>query len=224
MSDESRDTNSAPASPDAEAVMAVTEQAGDILLGLRAEEDDPDALALRIEVTGASGDTYDYEVYFEALSEAGDDDVVFHSGGLPVMVAASDVDRLRNATLEADAEGLRLLNPNRPPLPESPPPLIEVPMADMASELAERVGQFLDAQINPQIAGHGGRANLVGFEAGVAYLVLSGGCQGCGMAAVTLERGIKEAIFTVFEGEVVDVVDVTNHAAGTDPYYQASKK
>ena len=56
-------------------------------------------------------------------------------------------------------------------------------------------------------------------EEPVAYLHLSGGCQGCGMAAVTLRQGIEAMIFEAVP-EITEVVDVTDHASGTNPYYE----
>jgi Fe/S biogenesis protein NfuA len=81
----------------------------------------------------------------------------------------------------------------------------------------------LETQINPAIASHGGRADLVAVEEGVAYLRLSGGCQGCGMAAVTLGQGIEVAILDAVP-EIERVVDVTDHASGTNPYFESAKK
>jgi Fe/S biogenesis protein NfuA len=81
----------------------------------------------------------------------------------------------------------------------------------------------LDHQINPSIALHGGHAELVAVEEDTAYLRLSGGCAGCGMAAVTLSQGIEVAIFDAVP-EIRRVVDVTDHASGTNPYYEAAKK
>jgi Fe/S biogenesis protein NfuA len=81
----------------------------------------------------------------------------------------------------------------------------------------------LDEQINPAIAAHGGRAELVAVEGGVAYLRLGGGCQGCGLAAVTLSQGIEVAILDAVS-EVSEVIDVTDHASGANPYYEAAKK
>lgn len=208
-------------------LLAITSAAAEFLLALRAEEDEADELTLRIEVTGVEGSQYAYEVYFEARSEMGADDVVFEASGLPVAVPAGDADKLRGATLERGDGGFTLANPNRPP--GAPPPgmdapsLDDVPTGDMDSELAALVDQFLDAQINPAIASHGGMARLVGLEAGVVYLQLAGGCQGCGMAAVTLEQGIKQALLGEMP-ELVDVVDVTDHASGANPYYAGSKK
>jgi Fe/S biogenesis protein NfuA len=83
--------------------------------------------------------------------------------------------------------------------------------------------QVLDEQINPAIAAHGGRAELVAVEDGVAYLRLGGGCQGCGLATVTLSQGIEVAILDAVP-EVTQVVDVTDHASGTNPYFESAKK
>ena len=90
-------------------------------------------------------------------------------------------------------------------------------------EVPQRVIQVLEEQINPAIASHGGYAELVAVEDSIAYLRLSGGCQGCGMASVTLSQGIEVAILDSVP-EITEVVDVTDHAGGTNPYYQAAKK
>ena len=58
---------------------------------------------------------------------------------------------------------------------------------------------------------------------GTAYLRLGGGCQGCGMASVTLNQGIEVAI-TEAVPEIDDVVDVTDHASGSNPYFEPAKK
>jgi Fe/S biogenesis protein NfuA len=83
--------------------------------------------------------------------------------------------------------------------------------------------QVLDEQINPAIASHGGHAELVAVEENIAYLRLSGGCQGCGMASVTLSQGIEVAILDSVP-EITEVIDVTDHATGSNPYYEAAKK
>ena len=83
--------------------------------------------------------------------------------------------------------------------------------------------QVLDQQINPAIAMHGGSAELVAVEDETAYLRLGGGCVGCGMASVTLSQGIEVAILEAVP-EIDEVVDVTDHASGTNPYFEAAKK
>ena len=79
---------------------------------------------------------------------------------------------------------------------------------------------MLDQVVNPSIAGHGGRADLVAFDedGGVAYLRLSGGCQGCAMSRMTLTQGIEVALRDEVP-EVTRVVDVTDHGSGDNPYY-----
>ena len=116
-------------------------------------------------------------------------------------------------------------NPNRPVIaspfaagrdPSAPP-------ADLTGEVPQRVLQVLEEQINPAIASHGGYAELVAVEDSIAYLRLAGGCQGCGMAAVTLSQGIEVAILDNVP-EITEVIDVTDHASGANPYYEAAKK
>jgi Fe/S biogenesis protein NfuA len=94
---------------------------------------------------------------------------------------------------------------------------------DLSSELAQRVLTVLEDQINPSIAMHGGRADLVAVEQSVAYVRLSGGCQGCGLATVTLSQGIEVALRESVP-EIASVVDVTDHASGTNPFYEPAKK
>jgi Fe/S biogenesis protein NfuA len=94
---------------------------------------------------------------------------------------------------------------------------------DLSGPVADRVARVLDESINPAIAAHGGHAELVSVDAGTAYLRLSGGCQGCGMATVTLTQGIRSALLQAVP-EIGSVVDVTDHAAGTDPYFAPDGK
>jgi len=80
----------------------------------------------------------------------------------------------------------------------------------------------LDENINPGVASHGGHISLVAAEDGVAYLRFGGGCQGCGMVNVTLKQGVEKVLFADVPG-LSRVMDVTDHAAGSNPYYQPAK-
>jgi Fe-S cluster biogenesis protein NfuA len=91
------------------------------------------------------------------------------------------------------------------------------------STLAERVQQVVDREINPAVAVHRGRITLVGLEDGWASIRLEGGCQGCSLAAVTVRQGV-EPLLRERVPELVGVVDVTDHAAGTEPFYSPSKR
>jgi Fe/S biogenesis protein NfuA len=201
-------------------ILRVTDDARAAILEARSAEQDPDKLALFVEVTGSSNGTYTYEMWFEALADATERDVLCRHDDLTVVVGGDSVDRVRGATLDAGDHGLVMVNPNTPaPAPGSQP----IPEGDTTSPLARSVIAVLEEQVNPQIAAHGGRADLVSVDDGIAYLRLSGGCQGCGLASLTLNQGISVAIKDALP-EITDVVDVTSHGEGTNPYFEPAKK
>ncbi len=86
----------------------------------------------------------------------------------------------------------------------------------------EKVQYLIDTQINPGVAEHGGSVQIVDVKDGGVYLRLHGGCQGCGAADFTLKQGI-ETIVKRAVPEIHQVIDLTNHAAGMNPYYQRSE-
>jgi Fe-S cluster biogenesis protein NfuA len=89
--------------------------------------------------------------------------------------------------------------------------------------LYERVADLFDQQVNPMVARHGGRVELIDVQDAVVMVRMAGGCQGCGMADVTLRQGI-EAMLHQHVPEVRGVVDITDHTAGSNPYFAAAKK
>ena len=95
------------------------------------------------------------------------------------------------------------------------------PSADDA--LYDRVAMIFDQRINPMVASHGGRVDLIDVQDGMVMLRMMGGCQGCGMASVTLRQGI-ETTLRQMAPDVAGIVDVTDHASGSSPYFAASKK
>ena len=196
------------------------------ILELRAGEAAPESLALCVEISGAHDDAYAYDMYFQATSDAAPGDWIDHLDGLTLIVPGQSVDRLRGSVLDLspdeDGGGMVIRNPNRPP-PARQSPAMSGPPPDLSGDVAQRLLQVLEEQINPAIAAHGGRADLVAVEEDTAYLRLSGGCAGCGLAAVTLSQGIEVAIRESVP-EIVNIVDVTDHASGTNPYYEAAKK
>ena len=222
-----------------EPMLAITERAIEKVKGFRAQSEDPESQALWVEVSGVSGGEYVYKISLNALHAARPDDVVQRHGDLAIVAPGSSVEKLRGATIDRseglEQSGLALVNPNKPPAPAelpmmSPPiaqpasPPIDAPApADLSGDVAQRVIQVIDREVNPAIAAHGGSAELVAVEEDIAYLRLGGGCQGCGMATVTLGQGIEVAI-TGAVPEIARVVDVTDHAVGTNPYFEPAKK
>jgi Fe/S biogenesis protein NfuA len=207
-----------------EPVVWITDLAREKVLQVRAGQPNPESLALRIEVTGISGGEYESTASFSLLEDAGPDDVVQHHDGLAIVIPADSVEKLRGATIDRDGNlilgSLVIINPN------SPSPAIAAagrPPPDLSGDVTQRVLQILAEQINRSIAAHGGYVELVAVENSTAYLRLSGGCQGCAMAPVTLTQGIEVAI-TGAVPEITRVVDVTDHASGTNPYFEAAKK
>ncbi len=203
--------------PNDETVITIEDEAIEAILGLRAQEPDADELALSVQITGVRGVEFVYELTFIPIEDAVDGDNVSTQGDLPVIIAAKSIDNLHGASIHVRDGGLAIDNPN------SALPAFGDGAGDLTGPLAERVAAVLDHQINPAIASHGGFAELVGVEEATVYLRLGGGCQGCGLAQVTLSQGIEVAIKEAIP-EVEQVIDVTDHASGTDPYYQSAKK
>ncbi len=199
-------------------LLTITDAAREKILDARAAERDPDSLALWFGVTDPAGDSFTYEVYSRPLDEAGADDVGQADSENPVVVPGESVDKVRGSTLDLTGDEMVLRNPTRPS--PAPPAAAAASPADLDGPVAQRVLQVLNEQINPAIAAHGGRADLVAVEEPVASLHLSGGCQGCGMAAATLRDGIEAMIFEAVP-EITQVVDATDHASGTNPYFAA---
>jgi Fe/S biogenesis protein NfuA len=135
---------------------------------------------------------------------------VFDGGGFDVMVDAASAGNLTGASVDyvegPQGSGFKIDNPN---------PLWSDPVA-----LA--VQKILDDDINPAVGSHGGHVTLLDVRDGRAFIQMGGGCQGCGMADVTLKQGIevriKEAVPAIRE-----VLDSTDHAGGTNPYYRPSR-
>jgi Fe/S biogenesis protein NfuA len=204
-----------------EPVLEITDAAREKILEVRAAESDPEELALWVEVSGEQAGAYTYAMELRPLAAAGDGDVVQRHDDLSIVLAADSVDKLVGASLDFTTAGMVMQNPNKPLPPAAARP--DLPEPDLSSPVARTIIAVLEEQINPAIASHGGRADLVAVDELVVYLRLSGGCQGCGMAAATLSQGIEVAIIEAVP-EIERVVDVTDHASGTNPYFEAAKK
>ncbi len=203
-----------------EPVLQVTPDAEELLVEARAAESEPDRLALFLEVNGEKDGVYTYDMWFEAIADASPRDARIELAKMSVIVAAQSIELVRGATLDVGDDGLVMINPNTPAPPAGYRP---APASDLTSPVELAVLEILESQLTPQIAMHGGRADLVAVEDGTAFLRLSGGCQGCGMAAVTLSQGISVAIREAIP-EIVEIVDVTAHEDGANPYFEAAKK
>ena len=191
-------------------LLNVSSAAFDKIDSVRRSNSFPDA-CLRVAIRARQGTRFDYEIALEDPRDRRDDDQVVELPNLTIHVDAISAQHLAGAIVDVDPSvpggALKILNPNE----------------GWADPLARRVQQVLDTQVNPGVASHGGFVNLLEVKDNVAYIQLGGGCQGCAQVDLTLKQGIEVAIQRQVP-EIVAVRDTTDHAAGTNPYFEASKK
>ena len=186
---------------------------------MRRIEPDPETLALRVEIVGNTGTEFTYDLTFEPMDKVGDGDDLDTSGELPVLVPSATIEDLAGATLDhVEPTGLIIRNPNRPR-----PKVLTHEELELVGSVDDKIRMLLDVEINPSLAMHGGYAELERVEGDTAYVIMGGGCQGCGLAQLTLTEGIKAQIENRIP-EIREVVDVTDHASGENPFYEASAK
>src|SRR5436305_846156 len=203
--------------PAARLVLNITPQAHRQLTAVLARQ--PQAAALRILVKNPGGIPPQYDMALEPADAVRQGDAVVDADGLRVMVDPDSLPAVEGATVDFRDD------PLQPGFVVNPPaaPRIQMPDAfDTADPLAIQVQAVLEHHVNPGIASHGGRAELVGVKDDVVYVAMGGGCQGCSMAAVTLKQGIEQILKQMIPS-IKAVVDATDHAHGNNPFYTAEK-
>jgi Fe/S biogenesis protein NfuA len=175
--------------------------------------------ALRIELDRAAQSPLarEYAITLVEREDREKTEIAINVEGIRVFLNLDTSNLLSGALVDwVDADGVsgfRVSDPNAKP--KAAPRSSGV---DHSSPLANRVQQVIDEQINPRIASHGGEVELVDLSDDVLYIRMNGGCQGCAASAATLrlgvEREVKEAV-----PEIREIVDVTDHASGENPYY-----
>jgi Fe/S biogenesis protein NfuA len=166
--------------------------------------------ALRISIQGRGPGGFQYNLQFVDLETQSPQDHEVTGERLTVLVDPETATNLEGSELDfvddIHQRGFKIDNPN---------PLWRDPLAD-------KVQTILDTHINPSVASHGGFVSLLDVRDNVAYIAFGGGCQGCGMVDVTLKQGVDVMIRDQVP-EIQKVVDTTDHAAGSNPYYQPAK-
>jgi Fe/S biogenesis protein NfuA len=190
-------------------MVTITEAAQEQINGLLQDEE-RQGLALRLAVTGRRPGGFQYKLGFVREDEKAADDVLIDLGTFKVLIDAESVPNLEGATLDFQEDemqsGFKINNPH----------------SGWTDPKAIAIQKLLDEHINPAVADHGGYVVLLDVQGDIAYVALGGGCQGCGMADVTLKQGI-EALITEEVPGISQVIDSTDHASGTNPYYQPAK-
>jgi Fe/S biogenesis protein NfuA len=198
-----------PEAGEAAAVITVTDSAKARILQVM-QGKGLEGHSLRIVIQGRGPTGFQYGMTFEGSDGERDDDTVVDVGAFHVLIDAGALARVQGSTIDYSDSGsggsFQIENPN---------PVWDDPRAQTVQEL-------LDTQINPAVAQHGGFVQLMDVQDDTVYLLLGGGCQGCGMVDVTLKQGIEVLIKEALP-EIEHVVDTTDHAGGTNPFYEPAK-
>lgn len=182
------------------------------------ETADSPKTAVRVEARANGTPEFSYALKLIADDEIDGQDGVEEIAGIRVVMDPSSARHLDGATLDFEdrivRSGFKFRNPNQPETPE----IGSGERPDLEGPAAEKLQRLLDTELNPAVAAHGGQISLVGVKGDKAYLSFGGGCHGCGMVDVTLKQGVEARIRELIP-EIVEVVDTTDHSAGTNPFY-----
>ena len=99
------------------------------------------------------------------------------------------------------------------------PPIVIEAIEEQNDEVFLEVAKLIETHVNPSIASHGGIVTLKRVVGDKAYVIMGGGCQGCAASSITLKKGVESMIKAKID-EINEIVDITNHDAGINPYYK----
>ena len=152
-----------------------------------------------------------YSIQFVDLSDTASEKISIDFENFQVFVAKEGVPYLEGTEINLDEDQeLAAFNPN-------------MSITKLSGSVDEQIQHVLDEEVNPMVASHGGVVSLLEVKDSSAYREFGGGCQGCGMIDVTLKQGV-EVMIKEQVPEIEAIYDVTDHAEGTNPYYQPSTK
>ena len=187
-------------------MLSISPKAREMLDQFAEQADESSEVLLRVEIFGRGPNGFQYDLQFVSSDDRKDDDVELELEEMRVLVAARSVQYLEGATIDYKETlmggGFSFDNPN---------PL-------WVDELSKAVAEIIASEVNPVVASHGGHVDLIGVDSGKAIIAFGGGCQGCGMVDVTLKQGVEVMIKDSVPG-ISEVVDATDHTAGTNPFY-----
>ncbi len=177
-----------------------------------------DKTALRVEATTNGTSDFSYGMKLIGQQERTPEDVTVEGKEFQIVVDPKSAEYLKGATIDYEDKivksGFKFLNPNKPEITK----LGDGPRTDLTGPVAEKVQRLLDTELNPAVAAHGGKIQLVGIRDNKVYLSFGGGCHGCGMVDVTLKQGVEQRLRELIP-EIEEVVDTTDHSTGENPFY-----
>ena len=166
-------------------------------------------LGIRVLADAKSPFQIKYGLAFITKKGVQDSDTILEFEGFKIYISEDQTQYFEGANLDFQdgLHGAGFAFANTPKVPK-----------EYEGTLAEKVVKVIEDEINPGIASHGGFVSLVDVKGSDVIIQMGGGCQGCGMANVTLKDGIEVALKNAIP-EISNIYDVTDHADGKNPYY-----
>tara|TARA_B100001996_G_C18626387_1_gene579921 strand:- start:267 stop:830 length:564 start_codon:yes stop_codon:yes gene_type:complete len=187
-------------------MIGITEKASEMLAQFQSTADDDVERVLRVEIIGRGANGFRYDLNLVDLAEKNASDVACEVDGMTVLIAERSAPYMEGAILDfvetLMGGGFQFENPN--------------PM--WVDDISKSVADVISNDVSPMVASHGGTVELLGVDEDKAIIAFGGGCQGCGMVDVTLKQGI-EVVIREKVPAITAIVDMTDHAAGTNPFY-----
>ena len=177
----------------------------------KGEEVAPEDALVRVMIKGRTATEYEYTLGIAEKEEepsAHMRDSFYDFGDIEVVVDDVSLKLLQGSTIDykedLGATGFVIDNPNKP----------------IFNDMERGVQELLNQQVNPQIKSHGCQVDVVRYDEddSVLYIEMSGGCQGCSSSSLTLKHGVETMIYDEFP-DIEDIIDVTDHESGENPYY-----
>ena len=168
----------------------------------------PKDTLFRLRVSGKGSKEFEYQMGLDVRKNEIEHkfDSFFNLEKFDMVIDENSLIKLNGAVIdykiELNNEGFVITNPNVPKV----------------SEIEQRISDHLDATINPQIATHGGKIDVVRVDGDVLLIEMKGGCQGCSSSGTTLQYGVEQQILSQFP-EISRIDDITEHEEGENPYY-----
>jgi len=196
--------------PTAAPRLTITDAAREQFKGAIEDEEGEGPFGIRIRAQRMGATKVDYTLDVIDAADKDKDALVVEQGGITYWVDPMSARNLDGASIDfvmsGASSGFKFENP-----------ITEQGWKDPRAPQLERL---LEAEINPGIAAHGGYVQLMDLVGNAAFVHMGGGCQGCGMAGVTLHEGILERVRAEIPS-IEHMIDVTDHSAGQNPYYAA---
>jgi len=176
------------------------------------DQSDGENRALRISSQGEGIGGPRFDLTLVTTADREEEDIQVDMGDFLVLVSGKDAERLEGAVVDfverVNESGFEIRPAARPPKVSGVP----------QGELATKVKEVLEAQVNPAVSAHGGEIVLVEVKGSEIFIEMAGGCQGCALSRMTLKQGVERMVRQAVP-EITAVHDVTDHTSGDNPFY-----